>query len=50
MIDDDLQAFFEWCVEDERRTMEWLRQVAEEDVTFWDDVLASVPTCGDIGH
>ena len=47
-MDDDLQAFFRWCEEDEIRTQQWLRQVAEEDESFWAELL-SVPTGGDIG-
>ena len=46
-MDDDLQAFFRWCEEDEARRMQWLRQVAEERID-WDKLLASVPACGDI--
>ena len=46
-MDEDLQAFFRWCEEEEIRMQEWLNQVAEEDSIFWEQLL-SVPVGGDI--
>ena len=44
-MDDQLQAFFEWCERDEQNTMNWLRRIAEEEID-WDSLL-NVPTVGD---
>ena len=46
-MDDELQAFFERCEREDQETMEWLRQVAEEEID-WNALLSSVPTAGDI--
>lgn len=44
-MDNELQAFFEWCEKDQAETMMWLRHIADDE-SDWNSLL-NVPTIGD---